>query len=196
MYRHVSMGTALALTAAAAVTPAAQSARTTAPSGSTITVQGCLQKPGNTGSLAGTPLGTPATPATAGQLANLDEPPPGFILAGAREVDATIGTAGRRDEPGGDPAVAGAEPNPKTFALIGDESSLAAYRGQQVELVGTLEPPVGSADDRGAPGTRANDDGRHRGATERKPDEGFETGVRQLRVHSVKVLSEHCSGPV
>ena len=213
MSRHAWTGAALALLVAAPLAHAQNQSSSAAPSsGESITVQGCLQKPASSGSLAGTPLGTSATPANAGDVANLDEPPPGFILAGAREIDTPVGTSGAgaegaaksassqagADAARNDAARSDAAANAalKTFALIADEDAIAQYRGQRVEIVGTLAPPVGS--DAAKPADRVG--GRTaadaRGSARPQADAGdgsFQTGVPQLRVHSVKAIAEDCT---
>ena len=81
----------LALGAQQAVPPTPSSG---AP-GSTITVVGCLENAVADGSLGGTPLGTSATPANAGAVANAQPPVDGFLLTGARPAgDSPVGTAG------------------------------------------------------------------------------------------------------
>src|SRR5437588_2535730 len=80
----------------------AQSPRAT--QSSTITVVGCLERRTDSGTLAGTAVGTSATPETAGARANSSEPAPGFALTDAtpargsadagKAANTTAGTSG------------------------------------------------------------------------------------------------------
>jgi hypothetical protein len=175
--------------AVAAVAPlAAQNAprnQAVDPSNSTIKVVGCVQNAEADGSLGGTPLGTSATPANAGVIANLQEPVPGFILTGARPAQnaaeanpspAAVGTAGSKPD-----AAAGANDpareNPKTYALEGNFDQLAAHKGHRVEVTGTIAPPVTAERDR---------------AANRAPSP-FQTGVERLRVQTITMIESSCA---
>lgn len=172
---------AIIFAAAMAVPLAAQNpARDQAvdPAGSTIKVVGCVQNAEADGSLGGTPLGTSATPASAGVIANLQEPVLGFILTGARpaasaaaaHANEPVGTAGRsREEPVRD--------NPKTYALEGNLDQLAAHRGHRVEVTGTLAPPVTAERDK---------------ALNRAPSP-FQSGVERLRVQTITMVENTCA---
>ena len=141
--------------------------------GSTITVVGCVQNAVADGSVAGTPLGTSATPANAGAVANAQPPVDGYLLTGARPADAApVGTSG---------ASAAATANDKetskdalkTYALEGNRDEFAAHKGHRVEISGTLAPPVSSGAN--APANRE-----------------FQTGVQRLRVQAIKMTAESC----
>ena len=141
--------------------------------GSTITVVGCVQNAVADGSVAGTPLGTSATPANAGAVANAQPPIDGYLLTGARPAAAApVGTSG---------ASAAATANDKetskdalkTYALDGNRDELAAHKGHRVEISGTLAPPVSSGAN--APANRE-----------------FQTGVQRLRVQAIKMTAESC----
>ena len=64
--------------------PAGDAGACAGAAGSTITVVGCIQNAVADGSVAGTPLGTSATPANAGAVANAQPPIDGYLLTGAR----------------------------------------------------------------------------------------------------------------
>lgn len=147
------------------------------PSNSTIKVVGCVQNAELDGSLAGTPLGTSATPANAGVIANLQEPAAGFILTGARPAEEAPAS---KPGPVGTAGVAGKDTpreNPKTYALDGNIDQLATYRGHRVEVTGTVAPPVTAERDRAA----------------NRPPSPFQTGVERLRVQSITTIETTCA---
>jgi hypothetical protein len=138
--------------------------------GSTITVVGCVQNAVADGSLGGTPLGTSATPATAGAVANAQPPVvDGYLLTGARPaVAAPVGTSGASAAaPASDKEAS--KDALKTYALEGNRDELAAHKGHRVEISGTLAPPVSSGASR-----------------------EFQTGVQRLRVQTIKMTAERC----
>jgi hypothetical protein len=141
--------------------------------GSTITVVGCVQNAVADGSVAGTPLGTSATPANAGAVANAQPPVDGYLLTGARPADAApVGTSGpSAAAPASDKETS--KEALKTYALEGNREELAAHKGHRVEISGTLAPPVSS--DANAPASKE-----------------FQTGVQRLRVQSIKMTAESC----
>lgn len=154
-------------------------ARGAAGSGSSIAFTGCVQEAVADGSLGGTPLGTPATPANAGIVANAQPRIDGFLLTGARAAGpSAVGTSGNdAAQPTG--AADGADPSrdqPETFALEGNPAELAAHKGHHVEITGTLAPPAPSGVNSPA-GTRADP---------------FPTGVQRLRVQTLKMIAERC----
>ena len=143
-------------------------------SGATITVSGCLENAVADGSLGGTPLGTTATPANAGVVANAQMPVDGFLLTGAQlastspvgTTGATAGAPAREAEP--------AKEELKTYALEGNRDELAAHKGHRVEITGALAPPASSG---------ANDPAARE----------FKTGVQRLRVQTIKMTAESCT---
>jgi hypothetical protein len=90
------------------------------------TVVGCVERAQRTGSLAGTAVGTSASPNTAPQEANSGEPVEAFMLTGASAKDA-------------DRAVA-----PTSYALEGHEAEFANHTGHRIEVTGKLAPPRSS----------------------------------------------------
>jgi hypothetical protein len=191
--KHISyaaMAFVAAAAALAAQTPAQPQNQAANPSSSTITVVGCMQNAEADGSLGGTPLGTSATPANAGVVANRQEPvPDGFILTGARPAASTgtaavgtappapTGTAGAVSPSTAPPASdAPAKQELKTYALEGNVSEFTAHKGHRVEVTGTLAPPVSVERDRGA----------------NPNQEAFRTGVQRLRVQSLKMVASTC----
>ena len=143
----------------------------TTAAGAAITVVGCVQNAVADGSVAGTPLGTSATPGNAGAVANAQPPIDGYLLTGARPADAAVGTSG------GSAAAPGSgntsKETLKTYALEGNRDELAAHKGHRVEISGTLAPPVSSGAN--APANRE-----------------FQTGVQRLRVQAIKMTAESC----
>jgi hypothetical protein len=141
-------------------------------SGAAVRVVGCVENAVADGSLGGTPLGTSATPANAGAVANAQPRIDGFLLTGARPAEAApVGTSGAADA-----AARGhdaAKDELKTYALEGNREELAAHKGHRVEVSGTLAPPVSSGAN--APASRE-----------------FQTGVQRLRVQAIKMLAESC----
>jgi hypothetical protein len=143
---------------------------TSAP-GSTITVIGCVENAVADGSIGGTPLGTSATPANAGAVANAQPPVDGYLLTGARPAgESPVGTTGAA---AGTPArdVGSSKVELKTYALEGNRDELAAHKGHRVEITGMLAPPV--------PSTKPT-------------DREFQTGVQRLRVQAIKMTAGSC----
>ena len=135
--------------------------------GSTVTVVGCIENAVADGSLGGTPLGTSATPASAGAVANAQPPVDGYLLTGARPAaPSPVGTTGADSKESSKEEL-------RTYALEGDRNELAAHKGHRVEITGTLAPPASS--DANAPASRE-----------------FQTGVQRLRVQAMKMTSETC----
>jgi hypothetical protein len=152
-----------------------------AASSSTITVVGCVEEAVADGSLGGTPLGTSATPADAGRVANVQPRVDGFVLTGARPASAgAVGTAGSGSNAPGAAATTGAadasKEELKTYALEGDRNELAPHKGHRVEITGAVAPPASSGVNR--PAGRA--------------DDPFQTGVQRLRVQAVKMVAATC----
>jgi hypothetical protein len=143
-------------------------------SGSPITVTGCVENAVADGSLGGTPLGTSATPANAGVVANAQPPVDGFLLTGAQPAGASpVGTTGATAAAPAREADASKE-ELKTYALEGNRDELATHKGHRVEITGTLAPPASSGANDAA--TRA-----------------FKTGVQRLRVQTIKMTAESCT---
>jgi hypothetical protein len=141
--------------------------------GSTITVVGCIENAVADGSIGGTPLGTSATPANAGTVANAQPPVDGYLLTGARPAaPSAVGTTGAAGAAPAD-SKEGSKEELKTYALDGDRNELAAHKGHRVEITGTLAPPVSSGAN--APASRE-----------------FQTGVQRLRVQAIKTTADSC----
>ena len=118
-------------------------------------------------------LGTSATPANAGVVANAQPPVDGYLLTGARPAaPSAVGTTGAADAKPADTKESSKE-ELKTYALEGDRNELAAHKGHRVEITGTLAPPVSSGGN--APASRE-----------------FQTGVQRLRVQALKMTAESC----
>jgi hypothetical protein len=148
----------------------------TGPSLATVTVVGCIENAVADGSLGGTPLGTPASPANAGVVANAQPPVDGFLLTGATPASRSeVGTSGTADR---DAATASSAAKEKltTYALEGDRNELASHKGHRVEITGALAAPEPDAVNRAA--------GRGTDA--------FKTGVQRLRVQSIKMVATKC----
>src|SRR4051794_1073384 len=122
---------ASALSTTFAVVAGAQSA-TSPRAGGTVVVVGCIERAQRNGSLAGTAVGTSATPNTAPQEANSTEPTDRLMLTGVSQK--------------------GAEPTQElaAYALDGREKELAAHTGHRVEVTGNLAAAAPSS--RGASG--------------------------------------------
>lgn len=162
--RNLWTGTAAAL----AIACIGISAEAQKSESSTITVVGCLQHATESGSLAGTALGTSAPPERAGTLANLNEPE-GFILADARPASATetkerpTGTSGTK-----------ANRQKKSYVLEGDMKRLNDYVGRRVEVTGAVASPATS-------GVNSPASARMR------------AGTARLQVASIRVVANNCS---
>jgi len=141
-------------------------------SGSTITVTGCVENAVADGSIGGTPLGTSATPANAGAVANAQPPVDGYLLTGARAASPSpVGTTGAA---AGTPARDNeSKEELKTYALEGNRDDMAAHKGHRVEITGTLAPPASSG-------------------TNSPAQNEFRTGVQRLRVQAIKMTAESC----
>jgi hypothetical protein len=139
-----------------------------------ITVAGCVENAVADGSLGGTPLGTSATPSSAGVVANVQPQVDGFLLTGAEPAGASpVGTTG---ETAAAPARDADHANEelKTYALEGNRDELSAHKGHRVEITGTLAAPASSgANDRSA--------------------QAFKTGVQRLRVQTIKMIAKSCN---
>jgi hypothetical protein len=160
--------------------------RPAAPPSSTISLSGCVQQADADGSIAGTPLGTSAPPEQAGAVANRNLPWEGYLLADAHPTtgdasaapsqDATAtGTAGAAGTSGAAGTTgAAAARMPVTYALDGDTTQLAGFKGQRVEVTGTIVEPAPSQ--AGASGSSST----------------FRTGVKGLKVTSIKSVAPKC----
>jgi hypothetical protein len=148
--------------------PAAVIAQDTASQQEKIVVTGCVERAHRNGSLGGTPVGTSAvSPNTADDDANGQAPVDRYLLTGAtvrKGAESTTGTAG----------AAGASSNLRAFALKGRDAELREHNGQRVEVSGTVSPSPKAT----LPADRAS----------------IASGVEQLTVETVKVVSASCSG--
>jgi hypothetical protein len=113
---------------AALVSAAAQ----TPDSSGRVTVTGCVERAQRNGSLAGTDVGTTASPNTAPSAANSGELLNRFLL-----TDAAPGEASARRER------TAAQP-PARYALEGHEQELGNYVAQRVQITGRLATPRSS----------------------------------------------------
>ena len=129
-----------------------------------IVVVGCVNRAAPTGSLAAAPGVPPATPATAGALANsVEAPTNAFVLKGATAPDATEET--RTQVAAGRPPATGLT----AYVLDGTRQDFEKHAGHRVEVRGTLRV----AQEGDAPGTK--------------------TEVKHLTVASIRMLSPACS---
>jgi hypothetical protein len=138
------------------------------PDGTRVVVTGCVTQAQRTGSLAGTGVGAEAKPNTAAKEANSGELLNAYLLndatpatpsgAANESADAARGTSGERT----------------AYALEGQENELAKYKGQRVEIAGTLKPSKPSATGANTPTLAA--------------------GIRLVQVESVKgIVGEACT---
>ncbi|MGE3512953.1 MAG: hypothetical protein AB7N65_29170, partial [Vicinamibacterales bacterium] len=152
-------------------------------------------RPHSGGSLGGTPTGSPATPNTADDRANNPLPDPGYIVAGARQVaNVSEGSAsgGRESVTAGDAKETNKTRGPQllTYALAGDETAFAQHVGRTVEIAGVVAPPVEPRRPVASPDPVRSPDPA--------PDpvgKAFQTGVRQLRVTSLRTVASSCRQP-
>jgi hypothetical protein len=114
-----------ALLAIASLVVAAQQ-----PTGSRVEVEGCINQAQRDGSLAGSGVGTTASPNTAATEANSGELVDEYLLTDATPL------APRGPEP--------ADRQRARYALDGKKDQLAAHLGQRVEIIGTVAPPKSS----------------------------------------------------
>lgn len=141
---------------------AGQSARDPEPNRGIVAV-GCVNRAAQTGSLAAAPGVAPATPATAGALANsVQDPTNTFVLKGATPPDATEET--RTLVAAGRPPATGLT----TYMLDGARQDLEKHAGHRVEVRGTLRV----AQEGDAPGTK--------------------TEVKHIAVASIRMLAVAC----
>jgi hypothetical protein len=97
-----------------------------------VTVTGCVERAQRNGSLAGTDVGTTASPNTAPSAANSGELLNRFLLTDAAAGDASA----KSDRPAAQP--------PARYALEGHEQELANYVAQRVQITGRLATPRSS----------------------------------------------------
>ena len=137
MRRHVQAGLFLAATFLCSAGLGAQGRATDANSSansSTATIVGCVQRVDQSGTLGTTIPERAATPESAGVLANLGEPGPGFLLSDAAlESAAGVKISIKADLP-------------KRYVLVGGENDLAKHEGQRVRVTGTIVPLTKPAD--------------------------------------------------
>ena len=123
---------------------------------------GCINRAAQSGSIGGTAGIPPATPATAGTLANSSDPTNVFMLNGATASEATKGTRGEAAA-GHSPAVL-----PTAYVLDGKSADFAVHLGHRVEVTGTLLAP----NDGGPAATKSN--------------------VKHIHVSSIRLLAPTC----
>lgn len=133
------------------------------PTNTAIAAIGCINRAGQSGSLGGTAGMQPATPATAGMLANSSDPTNVFMLNGATMPAATKETRAQ--------AAAGHPPTvlPTAYVLDGKGQDFEVHLGHRVEVTGTLLAP----NDGGSEATKSN--------------------VKHIRVASIRMLAPTCS---
>lgn len=204
--------TAVVAAWAVTVTIAAQDRTTGTPDSRAIVVEGCLQNADHSGSLGGTPVGTSATPANAGDIANNPELPPYYLLTDARPVGRTdasntgraIGTAGAARTRRADGSVTSDSADsvaPKTYALVGNQNDFAVHNGHRVEVTGTVAPPRRDSDRKTEDpkgNTQAADSGAGGGASSPPADNSrgtnaFQSGTERLTVTSIRPLGNTCA---
>lgn len=108
--------------------------RPTDSNSSTAIILGCVQRVDQSGTLGTTIPERAATPESAGVLANLGEPGPGFLLADAALESAAGVKIGIKAD------------LPKRYVLVGGENDLAKREGQRVRVTGTVFPSTKPAD--------------------------------------------------
>ena len=139
--------------------------RATDVNSSTATIVGCVQRVDQSGTLGTTIPERAATPESAGVLANLGEPGPGFLLSDAAVESAAGVKIGIKAD------------LPKRYVLVGGENDLAKHEGHRVRVTGTVVPstkpddtPVGTS-----------------GSNEIKSE------TRRLKVSSMEMVAGDCS---
>jgi hypothetical protein len=147
-------------------TPATQRGDATTRSGVPFVAVGCVNRAAQNGSVAGTAVVQPATPETAGTLANSSEPTNGFMLNGATEPDASddaraLASSGR---PSTAPEAA--------YVLDGTRSELALHEGHRVEVTGTLLATTNN----GGPSAPAS----------------MKSNVQHIQVASIRMIAATC----
>ena len=113
--------------------------------GSTITVVGCVQNAVADGSVAGTPLGTSATPANAGAVANAQPPIDGYLLTGARPARRGARRNVRRVSGRTRQREGNVEGRAEDLRPGGNRDELAAHKGHRVEISGRWRRPCRAA---------------------------------------------------
>ena len=146
----------------ATMTLAAASLAGQSPTSVVFKAVGCINRAGQSGSIGGTAGMRPATPATAGVLANSSDPTNVFMLNGATLPDSTKETRAH--------AAAGHPPTalPAAYVLDGKAQDFEAHLGHRVEVTGTLV----ATNDGGPEATKSN--------------------VKHIQVASIRMLSPRC----
>jgi pyruvate/2-oxoglutarate dehydrogenase complex dihydrolipoamide acyltransferase (E2) component len=140
------------------------SAQTTPPSGSSVSVTGCIAQVQRDGSTGAKPSGTQATPETAAVEANNPTPTGRYQLLDATPVGTDMA------KPAGADA---SKPVRTSYALRGLEQQLGKHMGHRVQVAGTLAPPLAAK----LPSTTA----------------ATAEGIRTVQVTSVKMIGTDCS---
>jgi hypothetical protein len=138
-----------------------------------IQVVGCVERAQRNGSLAGTGVGTTASPNTADREANSGELLDRFTLTAATPVAPVTSVTPVTPVPG-ERGARSAAAELTTYALEGRDAELEAHAGHRVEVTGTIAPPRSSAPraaDRAAAGA----------------------GIQRVQVESVKMVAATCA---
>ena len=158
---------ALLTVMAFAVPSRMQQSDATTQSGVPIVAIGCVNRATSNGSLAGTAAVAPATPETAGTLANSTESTSSFMLNGATQPDASDEA---RALASADHRSAAAE---VAYVLDGTRSELELHAGHRVEVTGTLS----ASNTNGGPDASA----------------GMQSNVRHIQVASIRMIATACT---
>jgi hypothetical protein len=147
-------------------TTATQRGDTTLPSGVPIVAVGCINRAAPNGSIAGTAVMPPATPETAGTLANSTESTNGFMLNGATQPDASeeARALASSDRPSTAPKAA--------YVLDGTRSELELHAGHRVEVTGTLLATTNN----GGPSASAS----------------MKSNIQHIQVASIRMIATTC----
>jgi len=131
-----------------------------------VTVVGCLQRIGQSGTLGTTASGAAARPEEAGKLANSQEPAPGYMLAQATDASTSLAKDAR----------------PTTYVLVGDAAKLDAHLGERVRVQGTMTLD-GRGADTGVPEVAGTTGGSH----------DLKSSAKRPRVAAIETVAQKCS---
>ena len=157
-------GSMLAIAFASGCAVSAQSDRGSS-TASPLTVVGCLQRIGQSGTLGTTASGTAARPEEAGKLANSQEAAPGYILLQASDATSSVAK----------------DAKPTTYVLVGDASKLDPHVGERVRVQGTLTLE-GRGADTGVSEVAGTTGGSH----------DVKSSAKRLRVAAVETVAQKC----
>jgi hypothetical protein len=147
--------------------PATERGDATTPSGVPIVAVGCVNRSSQNGSMTGTAVAPPATPETAGRLANSSELTNSFVLNGATQPDAS--DEARALASSDRPSTA----RQATYVLDGTRSEIEHHVGNRVEVTGTLL----AADQSGGPSAPAS----------------TTSNIQHIQVASLRMIAASCA---